>query len=88
MKKLSKDEKRILKEDIQGLQYLIKSASGEDIKFSLLQKDVNYNVQYEHKQSNHFKEFLRSIPENIQNDLTDTLMTNVDKIESAVLIIW
>ena len=24
MKKLSKDEKRILKEDVQGLQYLIK----------------------------------------------------------------
>lgn len=33
MKKLSKDEKRILKEDIQGLQYLIKMYSKES-KFS------------------------------------------------------
>ena len=33
MKKLSKDEKRILKEDIQGLQYLIKMYTKEG-KFS------------------------------------------------------
>ena len=33
MKKLSKDEKRILKEDVQGLQYLIKMYSKEG-KFS------------------------------------------------------
>lgn len=33
MKKLSKDEKRILKEDIQGLQYLIKMYLKEN-KFS------------------------------------------------------
>ena len=43
MRKLSKDEKRILKEDVQGLQYLIKmySKEGKLAKAADCQKELD-----------------------------------------------
>ena len=43
MEKLSKDEKRILKEDIQGLQYLIKTylKEGKIAKAADCQKELD-----------------------------------------------